>query len=593
MTKEEKQMKEQMYEVHPRIPDAFTALKEGRISRREFIRFATLLGMSAALATACSTPAAPVAEEAPAEEAPAEEEEMEEEMAEEEMEEEMAEEEEMEEEAMMDGIQRGGTLTIGAQLQLIDHPARLSWIEGANVVRQVAEYLTLTDPDNITTPYLLESWEANADVSEWTLNIRQGVKFNNGDELNADDVMFNFSQWLDEEVGSSMLGLLSYLDGMNSVEKVDDYTIKLTLTSPNIGVPEHLFHYPAAIMHRSFEGDFIAQPIGTGPFTLTEFSDGERAVLTRREDYWQMGEDGESLPYLDEVVYVSIDKDASVAGIQSGQVDTFYNPRPADWLALKDNPDMVVQPASTAQTLILRARVDQGPPWDDVRVRNALRKIQNREKILSLAYFGEGDLGVDAHVAPVHPAYDPRPIPEYDPEGAKALLEEWAADTGGSLPIRATIVTKNDEGEQEYAEALKEDAAGTGFEFDLDITEASGYWERWDQVPLGITAWTHRPLDTMVIPLAYIGDADGVPVPWNETRWVDDEFSAILKEAEATLDVSARREKIGQLMDIFQERGPIGLAFFKSTWRIHTTRAHNLPGHPTSYDLLNETWVSG
>jgi len=580
MTKEDKQLKEQMHEVHPRIPEAFTALKEGRISRREFIRFATLLGMSAALATACSTPATPVVEEAV---------EAVQEVAEEA--EEMVEEVVEEAEEMMGGIQRGGTLTIGAQLQLIDHPARLSWIEGANVVRQVAEYLTFTDPDNITTPHLLDRWEANADVSEWTLYLKQGIKFNNGDELTADDVMFNFSQWLDPEEGSSMLGLLSYLDGMNSVEKVDDYTIKLTLTSPNIGVPEHLFHYPAAIMHRSFEGDFIQQPIGTGPFTLTEFSDGERAVVTRREDYWQIGEDGDPLPYLDEVVYVSIDKDASVAGIQSGQVDSFYNPSPANWLALKDIDGMVVQAASTAQTLILRMRVDV-EPWNDVRVRNALRKVQNREKILSLSYFGEGDLGVDAHVAPVHPAYDPREIPEYDPEGAKALLEEWAADTGGSLPIRATIVTKNDEGEQEYAEALKEDSADTGFEFDLDITEPGGYWERWVEVPLGITAWTHRPLDTMVIPLAYIADAEGAPVPWNETRWVDDEFSAVLKEAEATLDVSARREKIGQLMDIFQERGPIGLSFFKSTWRIHTSRVHNLPGHPTSYDLLDKTWVS-
>ncbi len=582
MSKEEKQMKEQMYEVHPQIPNAFSAFKEGRISRREFIRFATLLGMSAALATACSTPevvedAADAVQEV-AEEAG-------------EMVEEVAEEAgDMVEEAM-GGPSRGGTLTIGAELQLIDHPARLSWVEGANVVRQVAEYLTFTDPDNITTPYLLESWEANEDVSEWTLNIRQGVMFNNGDEMTADDVMFNFSQWLDPEVGSSMLGLLSYLDGMASVEKTGDYQIKLTLTSPNIGVPEHLFHYPAAIMHRSFEGDFIQQPIGTGPFTLEEFSDGERAVLKRRDGYWQMGEDGEALPYLDEVIYVSIDRDASVAGMQSGQVDTFYQPRPADFLALKDNPDMVVQAASTAQTLILRARVDQGAPWDDARVRNALRKIQNREKILALSWFSEGDLGTDAHVAPVHPAYDPREPMAYDPEGARALLEEWAADTGNSLPIQATIVTKNDQGEQEYAEALKEDAADTGFEFDLDITEASGYWERWDQVPLGITSWTHRPLDTMVLPLAYIGDADGNPVPWNETRWIDDEFSAILKEAEGTLDVSARRALIGQLMDIFETRGPIGVAYFKKSWGIHTSRVHNLPAHPTSYDLLNETWV--
>ncbi|MEM7803219.1 MAG: hypothetical protein AAF633_28775, partial [Chloroflexota bacterium] len=178
-----------------------------------------------------------------------------------------------------------------------------------------------------------------------------------------------------------------------------------------------------------------------------------------------------------------------------------------------------------------------------------------------------------------------------DPEGARALLEEWAAETGNSLPLQATIVTKNDEGEKEFAEALKEDAADAGFDFALDITEASGYWDRWAEVPLGITAWTHRPLGTMVLPLAYIADSEGAPVPWNETRWVDEEFSEILKEAEKTLDVEARRELLGQLMDIFQERGPIGVSYFKSVWRIHRLGINNLPAHPTSYDLLYETWI--
>ena len=166
---------EEMAEVHPMIPNAFTQLKEGKITRRDFIRFSTLLGMSAALATACSSPE-PAA-------APAEEEAMEEEAMEEEaMEEEAMEEEAMEEEAM-GGITRGGTLTIGSQLQLLDHPARLSWLEGANVVRQFSEYLTYTDPDNITHPWLFDSWEANADVTEWTFTVRPGVTFSNGDAL--------------------------------------------------------------------------------------------------------------------------------------------------------------------------------------------------------------------------------------------------------------------------------------------------------------------------------------------------------------------------------------------------------------------------
>ena len=162
---------------------------------------------------------------------------------------------------------RGGTIRSAMQLQLLDHPARfISWIEGANVVRQVNEYLTETDVENITHPYLLQTWEASDDLLTWTLNLRQGIKFNNGDELTADDVIFTFDEWLNPDIGSSMLGLLTYLDGPEDVEKVDDYTVRMHLNAPNIAVPEHLFHYPAAILHRNFEGDFVKQPIGTGAF---------------------------------------------------------------------------------------------------------------------------------------------------------------------------------------------------------------------------------------------------------------------------------------------------------------------------------------
>ena len=234
--------KKQMESVHPYIPDAYEKLEQGRISRREFIRVSTLLGMSAGVATfAAACGAGGTATVAPAEEAPAEE---------------VA--------APSGGIKRGGTWTSSTELQIFDHPARLSWVAGSNVVRQVSEYLTLTGTDNITRPYLLDKWEADEDVTVWDLFLKEGIKFNNGDVLTADDVMFTYGEWLNEDVGSSMLGLLSYLSGMQDVEKVDDHHIRLHLQSGNIGVPEHLFHYPAVILHRDFEGDFVRQPIGTG-----------------------------------------------------------------------------------------------------------------------------------------------------------------------------------------------------------------------------------------------------------------------------------------------------------------------------------------
>ena len=554
-------------DAHAYIPELEDLYLKGRITRREFLRNATLLGMTFASASAflaaCGGTEEPTS--APAEGG-----------------------EEVEPtEAPAAGPVRGGTYTASMQLQLLDHPARLSWVEGANIVRQFGEYLTETGPDNITRPYLLEKWEASDDVKTWDLYLKQGITWNNGDAFTADDVMFTFGEWLNEDVGSSMLGLLAYLRGMQDVEKVDDHHVRLHLQYGDIGVPEHLFHYPAIVLHRDFEGDIIKQPVGTGAFLLEEYAEGERAVFKRRTDYWRNGEDGQPLPYLDEVIYVSTDKDAGVAALQGGQVDNVYDPRPADFQALKDNPNLVVRPVSTSQCLIGRVRVDL-EPWDDPRVRNALKMCQDRAKILQLAYFGEGDLSIDAHMAPVHPAYCEKPIPEYDPDGAKALLEAYASEKGLELPLKVTLATKNDQAEPEIAQALKEMALPGGFDITLDITEPAGYWDRWTEVDLGITSWTHRPLAVMVLPLAYTEEAIG---NWNETRWTDPEFEELLREAQGTLDVEARRSLMCDMEDIMQERGPIFNSFWKNVWNITNKKFQNIKAHPTAYDLLYDVWI--
>lgn len=553
-------------DVHAYIPELEDLFRKGRITRREFLRNATLLGMSLASASAflasCAQAPEPTATPKPEAAAPTA-------------------------TPVPTGPRRGGTYTASMQLQLLDHPARLSWVEGANIVRQFGEYLTETGPDNITRPYLLEKWEASEDVKTWDLYLKKGIKWNNGDELTAEDVMFTIGEWLNPDVGSSILGLMAYLRGMQDVEKVDDYHIRLHLQYGDIGVPEHLFHYPAIILHRDFEGDIIKKPVGTGAFLLEEYAEGERAVFKRREDYWRNGEDGKPLPYLDELIYVSTAKDAGVAALQGGQVDNVYDPRPTDFNALKDNPNLVVRAIGTAQCLLVRVRVDL-EPWDDNRVRTALKKCQDRAKILQLSYFGEGLLSIDAHMAPVHPAYCEKPIPEYDPEGAKALLEEYAAEKGLELPLKVTLATKNDQAEPEIAQALKELALPGGFDITLDITDPDGYWDRWTEVDLGITSWTHRPIATMIPPLAYTEEGIGA---WNETRWFDEEFGTLLREAQATLDVEARRSIMCKLEDIMQERGPIGNSYWKNVWNITNKKFKNIRAHPTAYDLLYDVWI--
>jgi peptide/nickel transport system substrate-binding protein len=137
---------------------------------------------------------------------------------------------------------------------------------------------------------------------------------------------------------------------------------------------------------------------------------------------------------------------------------------------------------------------------------------------------------------------------------------------------------------------LKEDAAAGGFNITLNTMPNSQYWELWTEVDLGITPWTHRPMGTWVLNLAYTADEEGNPVPWNETRWVDEEFSELLTKANGTLDVEERRKIMCDLQRIQYERGSIGIPYWMNIWMPHRTNVKNLKAHPTMYALFNEVW---
>src|SRR4051794_100622 len=265
--------------IHPAVPDFQEQLRQGRISRREFLRTVTLLGGSAPAAyilaawggarvqrgpraaTAAPAAAAPSAAPAAAAEAtaaPA-----------------AAAEATAAPAAAVGGIKRGGVLKVGVQVPAVDHPARFSWVFDSNEFRQVYEYLTETGADNITRPYLLEKWDVNDTLDVWTLHLRKGIKWSNGDEFTSEDVLFNFKEWLKPETKSSILGLWEGFLKIENVKAVDDYTVELKLDGPKLDVPETLFHYPAQIMHRSFNGDLTSlKNPGTGPMKLDEFKVG-------------------------------------------------------------------------------------------------------------------------------------------------------------------------------------------------------------------------------------------------------------------------------------------------------------------------------
>ncbi len=542
---------------HPYIPELIDHLNKGSITRREFIRYSALLGMSVGVVTQIAGVSFPKP-------------------------------------TFASGvIKRGGTLRVAASTQKFSHPSQIGWSFVSNQVRQVAEYLTYTDANNITHPYLLENWKVSDDLKTWTLNLRKGVKFNNGEEFVADDVIFTMNQWLNKDVGSSLLGMIGpYLDP-TGIEKTSTYQVKLNLKRPEISVPEHLFHYVAFVLnHRTFEGDFTKRPHGTGPYTLELYRPGEICVVKRRNDYWQNGTDGKSLPYMDGIKFIHMGEEMTpnIAALRAGEIDMIdlcAKSGAEVYLALKDDPRFDVQPIATGTARVIGMRADVAP-WSDYRVRQAMKLCQQREKLLQIAYFGQGVLGADFHVYPKHPEYCEKPIPQYNPKKAKALLREAGYPNGVDVTLSVGSGWKDI---VRMAEILKEDAAPAGLRIKIETMPNSQYWQKWTELPFKITNWQHRPLASMVMSLAYIVDEKGKPVKWNETKWVDQEFCDLLTKAGGTSDLEERKKIFCKIEDIQMTRGTIAIPFFKNVWLVTSKDVKNAEPHPSDYMLFNEVWL--
>ncbi|MCH9019735.1 MAG: ABC transporter substrate-binding protein [Proteobacteria bacterium] len=555
---------------HSYIPTLKQDFAEGKVDRREFLRTATLLGMSAGAAYAFAGRVAGETFVAKAHAATP---------------------------------KMGGNLRVSMNVKESADPATYSWSEPGNLGRHMTEPLVQIDKDRIPRPHLAESWEASDDLKTWTFRLRKGVKWSNGDDFGADDVVFNMRRWLDPATGSSnqarFISMTEQVDtgkkdkdgnpkmstvaSEGAVEKIDDHTVRFHLNVPNISVPESLADYPALIVHRRFSeegGDLTKNPVGTGAFTLKEFAVGEKAVLVKRTDVPYWGGD----VYLDRITYVDHGDDPApaIAALASDQVDAWMRPSVEQLSTLAKLPNIEVYEVEAAQTGVARMHVNE-KPFDNKKLRQAFQACVDAKRVLEVAYQNRGTPGADHHVSPLHPAYAELPAQKQDYGLAKKLLAEAGYPDGIRLTIDCVATPT---WEQNTCKALSEMVKPGGIDLAINIMPGGTYWDRWMSTPFGFTSWTHRAHATQVLNLGYRTGGR-----WNETGYANPEFDKLLNEAGATLDADERRKVMAKLEAILQDDAIISQDFWRLVYTAANKRVHGIYAQVALEHHYNKVWI--
>ncbi len=456
------------------------------------------------------------------------------------------------------GPKAGGALRTGIIAPAIELNPVVVYDEGGlAVLGQSGEYLAWSNDQLELEPRLAESWTPNDDGSVWTFAIRQGVTFHDGAPLTAKDVAYTLNLNADPANEGNALSAFGDPGGLSAggAKAVDDATLEVTLNGPNGSFPYLVSsdNYNVIVIPDGFDpATWEKSFIGTGPWVLDTFTPQQSVTYTKNPDYWDTSR--QPLADTSELRFFAEDQ-ARILAIQGGEVDILSQFQVvAGGEALLNDPNIVVTEIQAAQHRQIHMRADQ-EPFKDKRTRQAMALLLDRPTIIEGFFQGKADLGNDNPFAPVYP-YTDTSVPQraVDVEEAKQLL----ADAGQGDGFDVKLSTWDNYEIPQLAQLLQGAAKEIGINITLNVTDAGTYYsDFWLNSPLGITDYGHRG-----VPTVYLTAALGSAGTWNAAHFKNPTFDGMIVDFISALDVDAQKAAAKSIEEFLLDETPVIFPYF-------------------------------